>query len=53
MLVKDECSSWYNRVGNFFLINLEEENTVIVHQQISMLASTNQLHSFRVRGQWH
>ena len=25
MLVKNECSSWYNRVGNFFVVGLGGE----------------------------
>ena len=54
MLVNDECSSWYNRVGNyFFSINLGKEKTVIVHQQSSMHDTTNQPHFSGVRRQWH
>ena len=31
MLVNDECSSRYNRAGDFFVISLGQEQTVIVY----------------------
>ena len=42
MMLNNECSSWYNRLGDFS-INLGKKKTLIVHQQISMYGPTKQL----------
>ena len=45
MLVNDECSSWYNKVGDF-LMSVWDKRKEIFYRQ------SKQPHS-RVRGQWH
>ena len=52
MLVNDECSSWYNKVGDFFNVGLGKEERNFVQQWISRRGQSKQPHS-RVRGQWH
>ena len=53
MLVNYECSSWYNRVGDFFSISLGQEKPAFVQQWMSLHSQTEQPHLSGVHGQWH
>ena len=51
MLVKDECSSWYNRVGDF-VIGMEQKKANFIYEMSIVQGQSDQLHS-RVYDQWH
>ena len=53
MLVNNECSSWYNRVGDFFYNQFGIGENSYCTPTDSMHGPTKQPHSSRVPGQWH
>ena len=51
MLVKYKCSSWYNRVGDFFVIYMEQKESNFIYEWDIIRSQSDQPHS-RLHDQW-